>query len=115
MLAVTLTGVATELPLAGLEMVIIPFEVEARAHEAHSKSAGKMDFTADHLGRNLSCEMVERCIDACSSLFSYVGRTPDCVVSRSQSERKKRTARKASDLRYSACFHMLNLGFDFRE
>ena len=38
MLAVTLTGVATELPLAGLEMVIIPFEVEADAKQPRRKT-----------------------------------------------------------------------------
>ena len=43
-LAVTVTGVATELPFAGAVIVTIPFEVEARAHEAHSKSAQTIDF-----------------------------------------------------------------------
>ena len=91
MLAVTLTGVATELPLAGLEMVIIPFEVEARAHEAHSKRAGTMDFTADHLGRNLSCVMVERCIDAYSSLGFTSGARAELRAIGNSERTKKRT------------------------
>ena len=43
-LAVTVTGVATELPLAGAVTVTMPFEVEARADEAHSKSTETIDF-----------------------------------------------------------------------
>jgi hypothetical protein len=37
------TGVATELPLAGVVTVIIPFEVEAAAYDA-SSTIGTMNF-----------------------------------------------------------------------
>ena len=43
-LAVTVTGVATELPFAGTVTVTIPFDVEAKAHEPNSKRVGTTDF-----------------------------------------------------------------------
>ena len=43
-LAVIVTGVATELPLFGAVIVMIPFDVEAEANEAKTKSASTTDF-----------------------------------------------------------------------
>jgi hypothetical protein len=43
-LAVTVTGVVTELPLLGAVIVITPFEVEADANEAKRKNANTTDF-----------------------------------------------------------------------
>jgi len=52
-LAVTVTGVATELPLAGAVMVTIPFEVEAKAGKLIT-SIKTMDFITTSRGTSLA-------------------------------------------------------------
>lgn len=50
--AATVTGVVTELPLAGLVTVTIPFEVEAKAGEV-SRSIKAMDFMGTSCAESL--------------------------------------------------------------
>jgi hypothetical protein len=61
--AVTVTGVATELPFAGAVMVTMPFEVEPNAHEAsNNMHAVVTDFTHDMSTRSdwLAMELFSR-------------------------------------------------------
>src|SRR5205823_10708152 len=54
-LAVTVTGVATELPLAGAVIVTIPLEVEADASEANRKRLSAINFMEAPGAKTLSC------------------------------------------------------------
>jgi hypothetical protein len=57
---VTVTGVATELPLAGVVIVIIPFEVAAKVGDV-SRSIKTMDFIGTSCVESLVEVEVRRC------------------------------------------------------